>query len=146
MPRLPELPQQAASRQAEPSATALAFIQWLQQGLASRELKYNESGAPVHFTAEGMALVSPLIFKLFASESASQAEAEIQAMQVQREVIKAGWHLMTSTKGSGRLNILRYEVMGRGGTAVGKLSAVVLIDPDRWVLPVPPSNPVLRLV
>ena len=100
----------------------------------------------MHFTAEGMALVSPLIFKLFASESASQAEAEIQAMQVQREVIKAGWHLMTSTKGSGRLNILRYEVMGRGGTAVGKLSAVVLIDPDRWVLPVPPSNPVLRLV
>ena len=146
MPRLPELPQQAAARKEKPSETALSFIQWLQQGLASREIKYNEAGAPVHFTAEGMALVSPLIFKLFASESASQAEAEIQAMQVQREVIKAGWHLMTSTKGSGRLNILRYEVMGRGGTAVGKLSAVVLIDPDRWVLPVPPSNPVLRLV
>ena len=146
MPSLPELPQHAAARKEKPSETALSFIQWLQQGLASREIKYNEAGAPVHFTAEGMALVSPLIFKLFASESASQAEAEIQAMQVQREVIKAGWHLMTSTKGSGRLNILRYEVMGRGGTAVGKLSAVVLIDPDRWVLPVPPSNPVLRLV
>ena len=146
MPSLPELPQHAAARKEEPSEAALAFIQWLQQGLASRQIKYNEAGAPVHFTDEGMALVSPLIFKLYASESGSQAEAEIQAMQVQREVIKAGWHLMTSSKGAGRLNILRYEVMGRGGTAVGKLSAVVLTDPDRWVLPVPPSNPVLKLV
>ena len=146
MPSLPELPQHAAARKEEPSETALAFIQWLQQGLTSRQIKYNEAGAPVHFTDEGMALVSPLIFKLYASESGSQAEAEIQAMQVQREVIKAGWHLMTSSKGAGRLNILRYEVMGRGGTAVGKLSAVVLTDPDRWVLPVPPSNPVLKLV
>ena len=146
MPSLPELPQHAAARKEEPSEAALAFIQWLQQGLASRQIKYNEAGAPVHFTDEGMALVSPLIFKLYASESGSQAEAEIQAMQVQREVIKAGWHLMASSKGAGRLNILRYEVMGRGGTSVGKLSAVVLTEPDRWVLPVPPSNPVLRLV
>lgn len=146
MPRLPELPQQAASRQAEPSATALAFIQWLQQGLASRELKYNESGAPVHFTAEGMALVSPLIFKLYARETGPEAQADIMGLQVQREVLKAGWHLMVAAKGAGKVNIVRYEVLGRGGVAVSKLSAVVLTAPDRFVLPVPPVNPVLKLV
>jgi len=144
-PQLPELPQEAAARKAEPSPTALAFMQWLQQGLASRQIKYNEAGAPVHFTSEGMALVSPLIFKLYASETGPQSQVDTDGLQVQREVIKAGWHRMTSAQGSGRLNILRYAVLGRGGVAVGKISAVVLTEPDRWVMPVPPANPVLQL-
>ena len=118
-PQLPELPQETAARKTEPSQMALAFMQWLQQGLASRQIKYNEAGAPVHFTSEGMALVSPLIFKLYASETGPQAQVDTDGLQVQREVIKAGWHLMASSKGAGRLNILRYEVMGRGGTSVG---------------------------
>jgi hypothetical protein len=146
MPSLPELPQDAASRKAEPSELALAFIQWLQQGLASREIKYNESGASVHFTAEGMALVSPLIFKLYARETGPESEADMAGLQIQREVLKAGWHMMVATKGAGKANIVRYEVMGRGGTPVGKLSAVVLTNPDQFVLPVPPNNPVLKLV
>ncbi|MBS0465724.1 MAG: DNA-binding domain-containing protein [Proteobacteria bacterium] len=146
LPELPELPQDTASRRAEPSATALAFMAWLQQGLASREIKYNESGAAVHFTAEGMALVSPLIFKLYASQHGPQAEADMMGLQVQREVLKAGWHRMAAGKGSGKVNILSYAVQGKGSTMVGKLSAVVLTQPDRFVLPVPPTNPVLKLV
>ena len=142
-PFLPELPHETAGKQTEPSATAVAFIEWLQQGLANRELKYNETGAVVHFTAEGMALVSPLVFRKFVADQdpATDAEADAQALQVQREVIKAGWHLM----GPGKVNILKYQVMGRGGVPVGKLSAVVLTQPDRWVMPVPPVNPVLKL-
>ena len=143
-PSLPELPSVTAARK-EPSEVALAFIQWLQQGLASREIKYNEAGAPVHFVQEGMALVSPLIFKLYAAETGPKDEADIVGLQVQREVIKAGWHRMTAASGSGKINILKYEVIGKGSVAVGKLSAVVLTDPDKWVLPVPPNNPVLKL-
>lgn len=146
VPRLPELPQDGAARRGEPSAAALGFMRWLQQGLASREIKYNEAGAPVHFTAEGMALVSLLIFKLYARDCGPEAQADAVGLQIQREVIKAGWHRMNAIQGSGRVNILRYEVLGRGGTPVGKLSAVVLASPERWVLPVPPANPVLRLV
>ena len=100
-PQLPELPQETAARKTEPSPTALAFMQWLQQGLASRQIKYNEAGAPVHFTSEGMALVSPLIFKLYSSETGPQADADTDGLQVQREVIKTGWHRMTSAQGSG---------------------------------------------
>jgi hypothetical protein len=142
-PFLPELPHETASRQAEPTTTAVAFIQWLQRGLANRELKYNETGALVHFTTEGMALVSPVVFRNFVAEQGEvrSSEADAQALQVQREVIKAGWHLM----GPGKVNILRYQVIGRGGEPVGKLSAVVLTQPERWVLPVPPVNPVLKL-
>ena len=65
-PALPELPHETAAKKKEPSAAAMEFIGWLQRGLASREIKYNETGAPVHFVEEGMALVSPLIFKLYA--------------------------------------------------------------------------------
>lgn len=142
-PFLPELPHETAGKRSEPTPTAVAFIEWLQQGLASRELKYNETGAMVHFTPEGMALVSPLVFRTFVAEQqpSSDAEADSQALQVQREVIKAGWHLM----GPGKVNILKYQVIGRGGLPVGKLSAVVLTQPDRWVMPVPPANPVLKL-
>ena len=118
-------------------------MRWLQQGLAARLIKYNETGAPVHFVAEGMALVSPLIFKLYAREQELQ-DAEAVGLQVQREVIKAGWHRMRATPGKGRVNILRYEVLGRGNIPVGKLSAVVLTNADRWVQPLPPANPVLR--
>ncbi|GKT25027.1 MobH family relaxase [Acidovorax sp. SUPP3334] len=144
-PHLPELPHEAAARKAEPSEVAIAFMRWLQNGLASREIKHNETGAAVHFVDEGMALVSPLIFKLYARETGPADQADATGLQVQREVIKAGWHRMTSGQGKGRVNILRYQVMGRGGASVGRLAAVVLAEPDRWVVPVPPANPVLKL-
>ena len=46
----------------------------------------------------------------------------------------------------GQRHILRYSVIGRGNAVVGKLSAVVLVEPDRWVLPVPPVNQALKLL
>jgi hypothetical protein len=112
---------------------------WLQSGLADRRLKYNETAALIHFVPEGMALVSPLIFKTYA-QSAYPDDAA-QGLQVQRAVLKAGWHLI----GPGKINILSYQVMGRGGVPVSRLSAVVLTEPARWVTPVPPANPVLSL-
>ena len=144
-PALPELPHETAAKKKEPSAAAMEFIGWLQLGLASGELKYNESGAPVHFVEEGMALVSPLIFKLYARETGPEEHADATGMQVQREVIKSGWHRMGIGSGGGKVNILRYQVIGRGNATVARLSAVVLVDPDRFVLPVPPANPVLKL-
>ncbi|WP_374008269.1 MobH family relaxase [Delftia lacustris] len=144
-PALPDLPHEVAARKKEPSATAMEFIEWLQRGLASREIKYNETGAPVHFVSEGMALVSPFIFKLYARETGPEEQADATGMQVQREVIKAGWHRMGPGSGKGKVNILCYQVIGRGNAVVARLSAVVLVDPDRFVLPVPPPNPVLKL-
>ena len=139
-PELPELPM--AEKRAEPSEAAVAFMQWLQQGLAGRAIKYNETGAPVHFVAEGMALISPAIFKLYASEAGLGDDP----FALQREVIRAGWHRVQKLgAGKGQTNILRYEVV-RGERVVSRLSAVVLADADRWVQPLPPANPVLRLM
>ncbi|GKT26911.1 DNA-binding domain-containing protein [Acidovorax sp. SUPP3334] len=76
-PHLHELPHEAAARKVEPSEVAVAFMRWLQNGLASREIKHNETGAAMHFVEEGIALVSPLIFKLYARDTwpADQADA-----------------------------------------------------------------------
>jgi integrating conjugative element relaxase (TIGR03760 family) len=123
-------------------ALATAFMQWVQASLVDRSIKYNETGAVVHFVQLGMALVSPLIFKLYAqAQGPDGVSADEYARQVQRDLIRAGLHV----SGPNRTNIVTFEVVGRGDTVVSRLSAVVLAEPGRWVQPVPPSNPVLRV-
>ncbi len=129
----------------EPHPMAVAFVEWLQRGLASGSMRYNESGAMVHFVEQGMALVSPRIFKAFADEAGEDdGETRTRAAKpggiVQRHVIKAGWHVVTA----GANNIQHYAVIKRNGELAGKLAAVVLKQPERWVNPVPARNPNLR--
>ncbi|MBO9643014.1 MAG: DNA-binding domain-containing protein [Pseudacidovorax sp.] len=140
-PSLPHISLAHAKPAPEPSEQANAFLAWLQRGLSTGEMRFNETGAAVHFTAEGMALVSPLIFKLFAATMRREDEVADFAIQVQREVTKAGWHLM----GPAGKNIVQYAVVGRGGASLAKLAAVVLVDPARFVIPAPPPNLALRL-
>lgn len=118
---------------AEPDPVAIQFMTWLQQGIADGAIKYNEAGAPVHFVKEGMALVTPRIFRDYASQC---CQAATDAMSVQRRVIRARWNVV----GPENSNILNYAVIGRGGQRVGKLAAVVLRYPERWVSPVPVDN------
>lgn len=122
---------------------AIRFMEWLQKGLEHRRIKYNESGAQVHFVPQGMALVSPVIFREFARQHPHFCEIDPEQPErigtdVQRAVMKAGWHLPAA----GGTNIHHFSVVKRGGVKVGRpLAAVVLVRPDRWVVPVPPPNP-----
>jgi integrating conjugative element relaxase (TIGR03760 family) len=114
----------------EPTELAIAFMTWIQQGLASGSLLYNEPGAQIHFVTQGMALVSPRIFREYALATNSDSNA------VQQQVIGAGWHVKESSSS----NILHFAVNKRDGTRAGKLSAVVIHRPERWVNPLPPAN------
>ncbi len=125
----PRLPSDKA-----PTALAVAFMEWVQRGLADGTLPYNEAGAPVHFIPEGMALVSPRIFRDFAVTTGENADA------VQQQVIGAGWHV----KASGNSNILHFAVIKRDGSRSGKLSAVVIGQAQRWVNPLPPANACIK--
>ncbi|THT98122.1 phosphohydrolase [Lampropedia puyangensis] len=139
---LPRLSGQQNERQAEPSELATDFMRWVQQSLVDRSLKFNETGAAVHFVPEGMAVVSPLIFKQYAGTLTTDlSKVPEMAKQVQRDVIKADWHL----PGPNKSNIVRYAVI-RGQEQVSTLSVVVFVNAGRWVQPVPPSNPVLQLM
>ena len=44
------------------------FLEWLQQGIANKEIAVNQSGSPVFVLAGGVLLVSPAIFKLYSTE------------------------------------------------------------------------------
>ena len=98
--------------------------------MAGGSLLYNEPGAPIHFIPQGMALVSPRIFREYALAVDESADA------VQQQVIGAGWHV----KASKNNNILHFAVVKRDGMRAGKLSAVVINQPERWVNPLPTAN------
>ena len=124
---------------------ALRFMGWVQEGIASGRLRFNESGALVHFVREGMLLVSPRVFREFAKVhgedgkgTASAEEAAQSGKGIQRQVLRAAWHVRAE-KG---INILTYHVV-RTGRTISQLSGVVIGRPERFVNPVPPTNPFL---
>jgi len=124
---------------------ALRFMGWVQEGLASGRLRFNESGALVHFVPEGMLLVSPRVFREFAKVhgedgkgTTSAEEAAQPGKSIQRQLLRAAWHVRAD-KG---VNILTYHVV-RGGRQISQLSGVVIEQPERFVNPLPPANPVL---
>lgn len=138
---LPDLDDHQAKPAPEPSELAMDFMHWVQQSLVNREMKFNETGAMVHFVEEGMALVSPRIFREYAKAAAANAvDAAELATRVQRELIKCSWHLPAPNK----TNIVKYEIHAKG-SVVGTLACVVLVQPGRFVQPVPPSNPALKM-
>jgi len=138
-PVLPALPGAAPAK--VPSPLAVQFMQWLQAGLASNAIRHNDVASLVHFVPQGMAIVSPLAFKAFVREGHVPGDPERAVLTVQREVLKAGWHVPA---GPGGKNIHRFVVRARSGVTAGRLAAVVLDQPHRWVLPVPPPNPAIQ--
>ncbi|MDH0051321.1 MobH family relaxase [Comamonas terrigena] len=141
MQELPPIPGTEGKPPVEPSQLALEFMEWVQQGLVQRTIKFNETGAAVHFVPQGMALVSPRIFRDFAAATEGEDKAHELGTKVQRDVIKSGWHLPATN----RTNIIKYEIHSSKGL-VGHLACVVLTNAGQWVQPVPPSNPALRMV
>ena len=121
------------------------FMAWLQQGLADGTLPVNVAGALVHFVPEGMLLVSPRIFREFATRFGDDGNSPAPAAgdpdigkSIQRQFLRAGWHRRA---GKG-VNMLSYQVM-RGERAVSQLSGVVIPNPERFIHPVPAINPAL---
>jgi integrating conjugative element relaxase (TIGR03760 family) len=126
------------------SEAAARLMNWLQRGLASGEIAYNVPDALVHFVEEGMLLVSPSVFKRFAtlfgeSGEGQPAEASIELGKgIQNEVIAAGWHLRSQGK-----NIVTFEVLSRGAV-VSRLNGLLIQNARNFVSPLPPANPHLR--
>ena len=121
------------------------FMAWLQQGLVDGTLPVNAAGALIHFVPEGMLLVSPRIFREFATRFGDDRDGPPPAADdpdigksIQRQFLRAGWHRRA---GKG-VNMLSYQVM-RGERAMSQLSGVVIPNPERFVTPVPAINPLL---
>jgi integrating conjugative element relaxase (TIGR03760 family) len=140
----------SAQQDKKPPDAALRFMSWLQAGIADGTLPFNQSGAMVHFVQEGMLLVSPKIFQHFASlfgedgrgeASTSAGDTKDLGLGIQKQLLKAGWHLRRE-KG---INILPYQVL-RSGKPAAPISGVVIVNPERFISPVPvPSPHVIRV-
>lgn len=123
-----------------------SFMSWLRQGLADGSIRANQSGAFVHFVAEGMLLVSPRIFREFARQFSGAVAGEQYdrsdgidiGKPIQRQLLRSGWHVRAD-KG---VNILPYQVM-RGERIVSRLSGIVISEPGRFIDKVLPINPLL---
>jgi hypothetical protein len=141
----PRFPVEVRSRGLSPEVCR--FMAWLQAGLADGGLPFNEQGAFVHFVPEGMLLVSPLVFREYATRcgeaaprgavAPSDAKADV-AKAIQLEVLRAGLHV----RGRKGTSVVSYQVM-RGEACVSRVSGVVIRNPERFVIPVPAVNPLL---
>jgi len=115
------------------------FMEWVRQGIADGTLPVNMRGALVHGVEDGLLLASPGIFRAFIRrEGAGPAEPGDAAKRLQREVLRAGWHL----RADGGVNLHGYA-WKQDGRAAARIHGVVILAPQRFVDPVPPINSAL---
>ncbi|WP_395065489.1 MobH family relaxase [Paraburkholderia silvatlantica] len=134
-------------RQRRPNAER--FMAWVQEGIATGALPYNESMARVHFVPEGMLLVTPAVFRDFA-QAHPEAVEQIPAddgrtpepwKQVQRDFQKSGYPVAADQGGAARSYLLHYTIKGAGGR---QLSVMLVPEPERFFNPVPPPNAMIQ--
>lgn len=115
------------------------FIEWVRQGIADGTLPVNVRGALVHGVEDGLLLASPGIFRAFVRcDGAGQAEPIDPAKRLQREVLRAGWHL----RADGGVNLHGYA-WKQDGRAAARIHGIVILSPGRFFDPVPAINPAL---
>ncbi|WP_126227748.1 MobH family relaxase [Burkholderia ambifaria] len=133
----------------QPRPNAERFIAWVQEGIATGALPYNESMARVHFVPEGMLLVTPAVFRDFAQahpEAIEQTPAEDGRTpepwkQVQRDFQKSGYPVAADSGGAARSYLLHYTIKGAGGR---QLSVMRVPEPERFFNPVPSPNAMIQ--
>ncbi len=112
-------PQKAAEQQHdERKATGRAFYRWLKEGLNGNDIDINKTGAPVHMVEEGVLLVSPVIFQIYAG----QVGKSNQWQEIQSAFQKLRINAKTKEDDS---NVFEYAVKGKRKTSIIK----------GWILP-----------
>lgn len=115
------------------------FMEWVRQGIADGTLPVNVRGALVHGVEDGLLLASPGIFRAFIRrDGAGQAEPGDAAKRLQREVLRAGWHL----RADGGVNLHGYA-WKQDGRVAARIHGIVILSPGRFFNPVPAINPAL---
>ena len=121
-------------------------MSWLREGVREGRLRINDPAGLLHFVPEGLLLVSPRIFREYATTLAREranagAEAIDEADLVkatQRQLLRQDWHLQEAAGN----NMIAY-LLAEGGRPRGQLSGIVIRNPRAFGIPVRPPNPAL---
>ena len=116
---------------------------WIQRGLGTGELGYNESDAIVHFVEEGMLIVTPRAFHLYLETNEwtgelGQAKDPMRALQSQLQ--KAGYLRFNAQAKS---FFHWYRTQQPDGGAGATITTYLVENPQAYVRPVPAINPIL---
>lgn len=126
---------------ARPNADA--FMAWVQTGLGNGELNYNESDALVHFVNEGMALVTPKIFRTYLLTHQFMGEVGLSKdplRALQQEVQKGGYIARNPEEKTS----FHYYRVERDGTEGAVITCYLVPNPQAYIRPVPSPNPLLK--
>lgn len=137
----PRAPFKAPGAQSRPDADR--FVAWLQNGLGTGELNYNESDAVLHFVPEGLAILSPKAMKIYLETNAfvsdiGESKDTLRALQLQLQ--KAGYLLFNKDE-KGYFHW--YRTTRDDGSPGATLSTYLISNPQAYVRPVPAANPLL---
>ncbi|PUE08647.1 hypothetical protein B9Z51_06770 [Limnohabitans sp. T6-5] len=145
IPKSPPTPKNRAyGAQSRPDADA--FFAWIQQGLGTGDISYNESDSVVHFTAEGMAIVSPRAFKIYLESHPYKSDLgqSKNALNAIQKDVQRGGYIQRNTKLKTSFHI--YLVKAPDGTlSGGRLTTYIVPNPQAYIRPVPSPNPALVL-
>ena len=111
----------------------LEFAKWIREGLAQGNLACNTQEAVVHGLEGGLFLVSPIIFKQFASK------AMIDWKSLQRRVQRRGWHERSPDGKNVRTAIVTGERSETG------LRGLLITGSEEMFGQHPPPNPHIEL-
>lgn len=75
------------------------FLNWLTEGLADGSISVNTNNAPIHFIEQGMLLVSPEIFKLYAHGFFNKNDPECPGLKAQTGFLSLGLNERTKKTG-----------------------------------------------
>jgi integrating conjugative element relaxase (TIGR03760 family) len=151
-----------------PRLNADRFIAWLQNGLGTGAIIHNESSAFIHFVPDGMAILSPLSFKLFLEQNAFVGELPVNANSspskdeqaeknlspekkaalikkkelaaLQRELQKSGYIAFNKPENT---FFHRYQTKSAEGETGAIITCYLVANPLAYISPVPSANKLL---
>lgn len=129
---------------AKPRENADRFIAWIQRGLGTGDLNYNESDAVVHFVEGGMALVSPKVFRLYLEthEFVGEVGASKDALRALQQEVQKGGYIDRNTQDKSSFHY--YQVQRANEPPGAVITCYLIANPQAYIRPVPSPNPLLK--
>ena len=128
----------------KPRENADRFMAWIQHGLGTGDLNYNESDAVIHFVDGGMALVSPKVFRMYleSNEFVGDTGTSKDALRALQQDVQKGGYIARNTDDKSSFHYFQVQRANEEAGAV--INCYLIPNPQAYIRPVPSPNPLLQ--